>query len=170
MMSATSAGSAWADSHQRHGVRAGIRAATINSSNPGEWEEVYAAVQAGQADVLLVSPERLNSPRFRDLILPRLTSSAGMIVIDEAHCISDWGHDFRPDYRRLRDVVAGLPPGVPVLATTATANARVTRDVAEQLGTGRVTRRRPWSPLPPDDQLTRDGGHVRKRRLAPRTR
>jgi ATP-dependent DNA helicase RecQ len=116
--------------------RAGIRAATINSSNTEEWEEVYAAIQAGQADVLLVSPERLNNPRFRDLILPRLTSSAGMIVIDEAHCISDWGHDFRPDYRRLRDVVAGLPPGVPVLATTATANARVTRDVAEQLGSG----------------------------------
>ncbi|MBO0807500.1 MAG: RecQ family ATP-dependent DNA helicase, partial [Actinobacteria bacterium] len=116
--------------------RAGIRAATINSSNTEEWEEVYAAIQAGQTDVLLVSPERLNNPRFRDLILPRLASSAGMIVIDEAHCISDWGHDFRPDYRRLRDLVAGLPPGVPVLATTATANERVTRDVAEQLGTG----------------------------------
>jgi ATP-dependent DNA helicase RecQ len=116
--------------------RAGIRAATINSSNTGDWEEVYAEIQAGQTDVLLVSPERLNNPSFRELILPRLASSAGMIVIDEAHCISDWGHDFRPDYRRLRDVVAGLPPGVPVLATTATANERVTRDVAEQLGAG----------------------------------
>ena len=116
--------------------RAGIRAATVNSSNPEDWAEIYAGIQADQTDVLLVSPERLNNPGFRDLILPRLTSSAGMIVIDEAHCISDWGHDFRPDYRRLRDVVAGLPPGVPVLATTATANARVTRDVAEQLGTG----------------------------------
>ena len=116
--------------------RAGIRAATINSSNTEEWEETYAEIQAGQVDVLLVSPERLNNPSFRDLILPRLASSAGMMVIDEAHCISDWGHDFRPDYRRLRDVVAGLPAGVPVLATTATANARVTRDIAEQLGTG----------------------------------
>ena len=116
--------------------RAGIRAVTINSANTGEWEETYAEIQAGQVDVLLVSPERLNNPSFRDLVLPRLASSAGMVVIDEAHCISDWGHDFRPDYRRLREVVAGLPAGVPVLATTATANARVTRDIAEQLGTG----------------------------------
>ncbi len=116
--------------------RAGIRAATVNSSNPEDWEEIYAGIQADQTDVLLVSPERLNNPGFRDRVLPRLTSSAGMLVIDEAHCISDWGHDFRPDYRRLREVAAGLPPGVPVLATTATANARVTRDVAEQLGTG----------------------------------
>jgi ATP-dependent DNA helicase RecQ len=116
--------------------RAGIRAATVNSSNTEDWENIYAEIRAGQLDVLLVSPERLNNPGFRDLVLPRLASSAGMIVIDEAHCISDWGHDFRPDYRRLREVVAGLPPGVPVLATTATANARVTRDVAEQIGTG----------------------------------
>ncbi len=116
--------------------RAGIRAVTINSANTEEWEEIYAEIQSGQVDVLLVSPERLNNPRFRDLVLPRLAGSAGMVVIDEAHCISDWGHDFRPDYRRLREVVAGLPPGVPVLATTATANARVTRDIAEQIGTG----------------------------------
>ena len=116
--------------------RAGIRAATINSSNTDDWEEIYTRIRAGEIDVLLVSPERLNNPSFRDLMLPRLARSAGMIVIDEAHCISDWGHDFRPDYRRLRDVVAGLPPGVPVLATTATANARVTRDIAEQIGTG----------------------------------
>lgn len=115
--------------------RAGIRAATINSSNTEDWEEIYADIQAGRLDVVLVSPERLNNPSFRDIVLPRLASSAGMIVIDEAHCISDWGHDFRPDYRRLRKVVAGLPPGVPVLATTATANARVTRDIAEQIGT-----------------------------------
>jgi ATP-dependent DNA helicase RecQ len=117
--------------------RAGIRAVTVNSANTDDWEEIYAEIRAGQVDVLLVSPERLNNPGFRDLVLPRLASSAGMIVIDEAHCISDWGHDFRPDYRRLRDVVAGLPAGVPVLATTATANARVTRDIAEQIGTGR---------------------------------
>jgi len=116
--------------------RAGIRAATINSSNTDDWEEIYDRIRAGDIDVLLVSPERLNNPGFRELILPRLASSAGMIVIDEAHCISDWGHDFRPDYRRLREVVAGLPSGVPVLATTATANARVTRDIAEQIGTG----------------------------------
>ena len=116
--------------------RASIRARTINSANVGEWAEVHAEIKAGGVDVLLVSPERLSNPDFRDLILPELASSAGMIVIDEAHCISDWGHDFRPDYRRLRAVVAGLEPDVPVLATTATANARVTRDVAEQLGVG----------------------------------
>jgi ATP-dependent DNA helicase RecQ len=115
---------------------AGIRARTINSANIEEWDEVHAEIAAGTVDVLLVSPERLNNPGFRDLILPRLAESAGMLVIDEAHCISDWGHDFRPDYRRLRSVVAGLTPDVPVLATTATANARVTRDVAEQLGSG----------------------------------
>jgi ATP-dependent DNA helicase RecQ len=113
---------------------AGIRARTINSANIEEWDEVHAEIEAGTVDVLLVSPERLNNPGFRDLILPKLAGTAGMLVIDEAHCISDWGHDFRPDYRRLRAVAAGLPPDVPVLATTATANARVTRDVAEQLG------------------------------------
>ncbi len=116
--------------------RAGIRARTINSANIDDWDAVHAEIGADAVDVLLVSPERLNNPDFRDLILPKLASSAGMIVIDEAHCISDWGHDFRPDYRRLRGVVAGLAPGVPVLATTATANTRVMRDVAEQLGSG----------------------------------
>jgi ATP-dependent DNA helicase RecQ len=115
---------------------AGIRARTINSANIEEWDEVHAEIEGGTVDVLLVSPERLNNPGFRDLILPRLAGSAGMLVIDEAHCISDWGHDFRPDYRRLRSVAADLTPDVPVLATTATANARVTRDVAEQLGSG----------------------------------
>src|SRR5580700_3028840 len=115
---------------------AGISARTINSANIEEWDEVHAEIEAGTVDVLLVSPERLNNPGFRDLILPRLAASAGMLVIDEAHCISDWGHDFRPDYRRLRSVLENLPPGVPVLATTATANARVTRDVAEQLASG----------------------------------
>jgi ATP-dependent DNA helicase RecQ len=116
--------------------RAGIRARTINSANPGEWDEIYADVAASQVDVLLVSPERLNNPGFRDHVLPRLVESTGLLVVDEAHCISDWGHDFRPDYRRLRTVLAGLPPGVPVLATTASANARVTADVAEQLTAG----------------------------------
>jgi ATP-dependent DNA helicase RecQ len=116
--------------------RAGIQARTINSANTTEWEALYAEVAAGQADVLLVSPERLNNPSFRDQVLPELSRSAGLVVIDEAHCISDWGHDFRPDYRRLRTLLGELPAGIPVLATTATANARVTRDVAEQLGTG----------------------------------
>ena len=117
-------------------ARAGLRARTVNSANMADWDEIYAEIAAGSVDLLLVSPERLNNPGFRDLVLPKLAATAGMLVVDEAHCISDWGHDFRPDYRRLRTVLENLPPGVPVLATTATANARVTRDVAEQLASG----------------------------------
>ncbi|MYS21544.1 ATP-dependent DNA helicase RecQ [Streptomyces sp. DvalAA-14] len=119
-------------------ARAGIKARTINSSNTEEWVQIEAEVAAGELDVLLVSPERLNNPDFRDDVLPELAASTGLLVVDEAHCISDWGHDFRPDYRRLRTMLSDLRPGVPVLATTATANARVTADVAEQLGTGAV--------------------------------
>ncbi len=114
--------------------RAGIRAVTINSTNLEDWDRIHAQVAAGEVDVLLVSPERLNNPGFRDEVLPRLSATAGMLVIDEAHCISDWGHDFRPDYRRIQTMLGDLPPGIAVLATTATANARVTADVAEQLG------------------------------------
>ncbi|HEY3529293.1 MAG TPA: helicase-related protein, partial [Nocardioides sp.] len=113
--------------------RAGIRAVTINSTNIEQWEEIQTSVRAGEVDVLLVSPERLNNPGFRDEVLPRLAATCGLLVVDEAHCISDWGHDFRPDYRRIRTLLAELPPGIPVLATTATANARVSADVAEQL-------------------------------------
>lgn len=113
--------------------RAGIRAVTINSANMTEWDEVHASISRGEVDVLLCSPERLNNPGFRDEVLPRLAADAGLVVIDEAHCISDWGHDFRPDYRRIRTLLADLPTGIPVLATTATANERVTQDVAEQL-------------------------------------
>ncbi|MFI8526498.1 RecQ family ATP-dependent DNA helicase [Promicromonospora sukumoe] len=113
--------------------RAGIRAVTINSANMTEWDEVHASIARGEVDVLLCSPERLNNPGFRDEVLPRLAADAGLVVIDEAHCISDWGHDFRPDYRRIRTLLADLPSGIPVLATTATANERVTADVAEQL-------------------------------------
>ena len=115
--------------------RAGIRAVTINSTNNEQWEPVHEQIRAGEVDVLLVSPERLNNPGFRDEVLPRLAATCGLLVVDEAHCISDWGHDFRPDYRRIRTLLGDLPDGVPVLATTATANARVTADVAEQLGT-----------------------------------
>jgi ATP-dependent DNA helicase RecQ len=115
--------------------RAGIRAVTINSTNTESWEPVHDAIRAGEVDVLLVSPERLNNPGFRDEVLPRLAATCGLLVVDEAHCISDWGHDFRPDYRRIRTLLADLPDGIPVLATTATANARVTADVADQLGT-----------------------------------
>lgn len=105
----------------------------INSTNPHEWRDVIDALDRDEVDVLLVSPERLNNPSFRDEQLPQLVSRIGLLVVDEAHCISDWGHDFRPDYRRLRDLIARIPAGVPVLATTATANSRVVADVAEQL-------------------------------------
>jgi ATP-dependent DNA helicase RecQ len=116
-------------------ARAGIAARTINSANLDEWEQINAEVHAGAVDVLLISPERLNNPDFRDGVLPKLAATTGLLVVDEAHCVSDWGHDFRPDYRRLRTLLTELAPNTPVLATTATANARVTTDVAEQLGT-----------------------------------
>lgn len=116
--------------------RAGVRAVAINSTNVLEWDEVRAELARDEVDILLLSPERLNNPGFRDGVLPTLIARIGMLVIDEAHCISDWGHDFRPDYRRLRDLIASLPSSVPILATTATANSRVVTDVAEQLGAG----------------------------------
>jgi ATP-dependent DNA helicase RecQ len=121
--------------------RAGIHARTINSANTEDWDQIYTEIQDGKVDVLLVSPERLNNPSFRDLVLPKLTTAAGLVVIDEAHCVSDWGHDFRPDYRRIKTLLDELPGNIPVLATTATANARVTHDVAEQLGADTLTLR-----------------------------
>jgi len=121
-------------------ARAGIRARTINSANLDEWSLITAEIRAGEVDVLLISPERLNNPDFRDNVLPGLAAGTGLLVVDEAHCVSDWGHDFRPDYRRLRTFLAGLPERTPVLATTATANSRVTADVADQLGDALVLR------------------------------
>jgi ATP-dependent DNA helicase RecQ len=112
----------------------GIRAVTINSTNPDQWREIEAELAAGQVDLLLISPERLNNPQFRSDVLPDLARRIGLLVIDEAHCISDWGHDFRPDYRRLVRVLDDLDPDISVLACTATANERVMADVAEQLG------------------------------------
>lgn len=116
--------------------RAGVHAATINSGNVTEWSGIHQRIANGEIDVLLVSPERLNNPDFRDQVLPSLARDAGLVVVDEAHCVSDWGHDFRPDYRRIRTLVAELGQGIPVLATTATANNRVVADVATQLGVG----------------------------------
>ncbi|HLN78761.1 MAG TPA: DEAD/DEAH box helicase [Nocardioidaceae bacterium] len=115
-------------------ARAGLRAATLNSSNIDDWSAIESALRAGEVDVLLVSPERLANPGFGRRVLDGLAGSLGLLVIDEAHAVSDWGHDFRPDYRRVSDVLQRLNPETPVLATTATANARVTDDVAAQLG------------------------------------
>ncbi|MEZ5181947.1 MAG: RecQ family ATP-dependent DNA helicase [Acidimicrobiales bacterium] len=116
--------------------RAGIRAATLNSANLDDWDDIEARLRADEIDVLLISPERLNGVRFRREVLADLAGRIGMLVVDEAHCISDWGHDFRPDYRRIRAVLDGLAPATPVLAATATANRRVEADVAAQLGEG----------------------------------
>lgn len=113
--------------------RLGLRAHTINSTNREEWNTVRDRLAADTVDLLLISPERLNNPRFRDEMLPLCAASVGLLVIDEAHCISDWGHDFRPDYRRVKEMLGALAPGVAVLGTTATANDRVVRDVSEQL-------------------------------------
>src|SRR6201991_3973322 len=99
--------------------RLGLRAQTINSTNRDAWDEIRDALAGDRVDLLLISPERLNNPRFRDELLPLFAASVGLLVIDEAHCISDWGHDFRPDYRRVRDRLALLPAGVAVLGTTA---------------------------------------------------
>jgi ATP-dependent DNA helicase RecQ len=114
-------------------TRAGLRAVTLNSSNSDDWHDLESQLLAGDVDVLLVSPERLASPRFARDILGPLMPTLGLLVIDEAHCISSWGHDFRPDYQRIAALLLANP-GLPVLATTATANARVTTDVASQLG------------------------------------
>lgn len=116
--------------------RAGVRAEAINSANALDWEAIASKLANDELDVLLVSPERLNNPVFRDTQLPTLIKRMGLLVIDEAHCISDWGHDFRPDYRRIKDLINALPGNIPVLATTATANERVVDDVQEQLAVG----------------------------------
>ena len=122
--------------------KSGLRAATLNSSNFDDWPEIQADLRAGRLDVLLTSPERLANPVFARDVLPGLLAQLGMLVIDEAHCVSSWGHDFRPDYRRLATVLVQRPD-LPVLATTATANTRVSDDVAEQLGDGTVVLRGP---------------------------
>jgi ATP-dependent DNA helicase RecQ len=120
--------------------RIGIRADTINSTNTAEWQEVRDALQEGAVDLLLVSPERLANHEFTEEVLGGLLAHVSLLVVDEAHCISDWGHDFRPNYRRIIHIVRALPRGTPVLATTATANQRVTEDVASQLGSVTIVR------------------------------
>lgn len=113
--------------------RIGIKAATINSSNTEEWQLVKTQLLTGEIDVLLISPERLANEEFTNTILLPISRNIGLFVVDEAHCISDWGHDFRPDYRRIVRILQALPQNIPVLATTATANNRVVSDIIEQL-------------------------------------
>ena len=117
--------------------RLGLRAHTVNSTNRDAWDEVASLLDRDAVDLLLISPERLNNPDFRARMLPVFAERVGLLVVDEAHCISDWGHDFRPDYRRIADVLERLPAGVGVLCTTATANDRVVADVEDQLRVGR---------------------------------
>ena len=119
----------------------GLRAETINSSNTDAWDEIEAAIHDDQIDLLLIAPERLANAGFRDRVFGLMLSRPFALVCDEAHCISDWGHDFRPDYLRLRRVIEELPDWTPILATTATANQRVTDDVASQLGDNTVVLR-----------------------------
>lgn len=123
--------------------RMGVRAETIHSDNHDRWDEVEAAVGRDEVDVLLVSPERLRNERFRSTVLPRLAGKIGLLVIDEAHCISDWGHDFRPSYRLLERMIRALPPNLRLLATTATANDRVLEDLETVLGPGLTVSRGP---------------------------
>ncbi len=114
--------------------RLGVRALTINSTNREAWPEIQRAVRNGEADALLVSPERLANEEFVSNVLLPIAEQIGLLVVDEAHCISDWGHDFRPDYRRLVNILQRMPANVPILGTTATANNRVVDDVQSQLG------------------------------------
>lgn len=114
--------------------RMGVRAATISSDNTNQWDDVMAQARRDAVDILLISPERLANDSFREDFLPDVAGRVSMLVIDEAHCISDWGHDFRPDYRRIETTVRTLPPNVQVLGTTATANNRVMDDLVEILG------------------------------------
>jgi ATP-dependent DNA helicase RecQ len=114
--------------------RIGIKGETINSSNTDEWDRIEREVRSGEVDILLISPERLSNDTFRARVLNRIADRIGLFVVDEAHCISDWGHDFRPDYQRITRILQAMPGNVPVLATTATANDRVVNDVVQQVG------------------------------------
>ncbi|EHQ44516.1 RecQ family ATP-dependent DNA helicase [Myroides odoratus] len=114
--------------------RLGIKAVSINSANFDDWEEIKKKVLNDKVDTLLISPERLASEEFIEKILYPIADKIGLFVVDEAHCISDWGHDFRPDYRRIVGILKGMPKGMPILGTTATANNRVINDIKEQIG------------------------------------
>lgn len=114
--------------------RLNINAESINSTNEDDWHDVQSRILADQVDAVLISPERLANDYFRENVLQPVAGRVGMLVVDEAHCISDWGHDFRPDYRRLVNILQHMPPNMPLLGTTATANDRVINDIQTQLG------------------------------------
>ena len=114
--------------------RMGVKAETVNSDNPSRWRDVEDALRRDEVDILLIAPERLANERFRNDVMADISDRIAMLVIDEAHCISDWGHDFRPHYRLIERTIRVLPPNLRLLATTATANDRVTNDLAEILG------------------------------------
>lgn len=116
-----------------YGKKFNLDVKSLNSSNPDEHEKIFSLIDENAVDLLLISPERLSNQDFVDKASKAFLKS-GLLVIDEAHCISDWGHDFRPDYRRIKRIINSLPPNIPVLATTATANNRVVDDIVEQLG------------------------------------
>ncbi|ABK43010.1 ATP-dependent DNA helicase, RecQ-like protein [Magnetococcus marinus MC-1] len=120
--------------------RLGIRAISINSANTEAWDGLLDDLHGDRVDALLISPERFSNPQFADTVLPHMLDRIGLFVVDEAHCISDWGHDFRPDYRMLVHIIQQLPPTTPVLGTTATANDRVLADIQAQLGNVQILR------------------------------
>jgi ATP-dependent DNA helicase RecQ len=136
--------------------RLGIRAITINSTNRSEWPALQAEILGNKVDALLISPERLANDQFVEAVLLPVANRIGLMVVDEAHCISDWGHDFRPDYRRLVNILKLMPPNMPVLGTTATANNRVLDDVKYQLGGFEIQR----------GPLMRESLHLQTMRLA----
>ena len=113
--------------------RIGINAETINSTNTDDWNNVIQKIRADKIDALLISPERLANDTFINEVIIPLSDKIGLFVVDEAHCISDWGHDFRPDYRRIINILKSVPANMPILATTATANNRVVKDIETQL-------------------------------------
>ncbi|GJM36796.1 MAG: ATP-dependent DNA helicase RecQ [Acidimicrobiales bacterium] len=147
------------DNQVEAAARMGLRAAVVNSTNRDEWDDIKDRLDADEIDLVLISEQRLANPVFRDEWLPQVGSRVGLVVVDEVHCISDWGHDFRPHYRRIGRFLTRLPVGVPVIGCTATANDRVVADVAAQLGDDILTIR---------GELARDGlrleVHTDKRR------
>lgn len=120
--------------------RFGLTAVSINSSNPDDWAIIKTSVRQNQVDVLLIAPERFANEAFMEEVLLPISQQIGLLVIDEAHCISDWGHDFRPDYRRIVQTLQVMPKNLPILATTATANQRVIDDIRQHLGNFAVER------------------------------